>query len=100
MEENNKIVVSYILKHQQDKNLDSISEILDANKFWQVFPSPNVEVLSWNVLVGLGHLITLRFAPSQLREVNLAIEKGAWGAFNSEAYLTYDYLEVWKQKRG
>jgi hypothetical protein len=100
MEENDKIVVSYILKHQQDKNLDSISEILEGNKFWQIFPSPNVEVLSWNVLVGLGHLITLRFAPSQLREVNLTIEKGAWGAFNSEAYITYDYMEVWKQKRG
>ncbi|MGY0041113.1 hypothetical protein [Pedobacter sp. NJ-S-72] len=96
--ETDQMILTYILKHQQDKNLDSISSVLDKNKFWEIFPGKNVELLSWKVLIGLGHVITLRFLPGQLRAVNLAIEKGAWGAFHTEAYSTYDYVDIWRDK--
>lgn len=93
-----KMTLTYILKHQQDKNLDEISGILESNHFWDIFPPQGVEVLNWQVLIGLGHLVTLSFHPTQLRAVNLAVERGAWGAFDTEAYATYDYLDVWKDK--
>jgi hypothetical protein len=32
----------------------------------------------------------------RLREVNLQIEHGAWGAFRTEFYPTYDYRPVWE----
>lgn len=97
--ETDKMILTYLLKHQQHRNLDAIAEVLNSNRFWEIFPPLQVEVISWKVLIGLGHLVTLSFHPSQLRTVNLAIEKGAWGAFNTEAYATYDYLDVWKEKR-
>ncbi|SHG03381.1 hypothetical protein [Pedobacter caeni] len=93
-----KMTLTYILKHQQNKNLEEISSILARNHFWDIFPPQGVEVLNWQVLIGLGHLVTLCFHPAQLRAVNLAIERGAWGAFDTEAYATYDYLNVWKDK--
>jgi hypothetical protein len=31
-----------------------------------------------------------------VRRLNLALENGAWGAFNTEVFLTYDYKNVWE----
>ncbi|MEZ4920005.1 MAG: hypothetical protein R2792_12955 [Saprospiraceae bacterium] len=28
--------------------------------------------------------------------LNLALENGAWGAFDTDIYLTYDYKGVWE----
>jgi hypothetical protein len=97
--EKEKILLTYILKHQQDKNLTSIIDILNKNSFWEIFPPKDVEILSWNVLIGLGHVVVLRFSASRLREVNLSLEKGAWGAFNTEAYSTYDYTDALEEKK-
>jgi hypothetical protein len=43
--------------------------------------------------------VTLQVPAARLREVNLAIEKNAWGAFKTEFYPTYDFSEVWKSLR-
>jgi len=40
--------------------------------------------------MGIGQVIVMRFPPDHLRRVNLAIEKGAWGAYQTEFYVTYD----------
>jgi hypothetical protein len=42
-------------------------------------------------MMGIGQVVTLRFPPAKLRDVNLQIEHGAWGAFRTEFYATYDY---------
>jgi len=47
--------------------------------------------------MGIGHIITLRLPPEKLREVNVAFEKGAWGAFRTEFYPTYDYLQIFNE---
>ena len=47
-------------------------------------------------MMGIGQVVTLRFPAEKLRDVNLAIEHGAWGAYRTEFYPTYDYLPVWK----
>jgi hypothetical protein len=41
--------------------------------------------------------VTLSLPPSKLREVNLAIEQCAWGAFDTEFHPTYDFRPVWER---
>lgn len=59
--------ITYVFKHQQDKSLDTIAKILDKNRFWELFPPADAEVVSWRVLVGMGHVVTLKLMPSKLR---------------------------------
>jgi len=90
------VLVTIILKHQQDKNLPEIRRILEAQGFWDVFPPQDSRVVSWTLAVGLGHIVTLQVPAGSVRRLNLALENGAWGAFNTEVYLTYDYQNVWE----
>ena len=90
------VLVTVILKHQQDKNLPEIRRILEAQGFWDVFPPQDVRVVSWTLAMGLGHIITLQVPAGAIRRLNLALENGAWGAFDTEIYLTYDYQSVWQ----
>jgi len=93
------IMLTIMLKHQKDKNLAQINERLEATGFRDRFPPPGIEVVSWYVMMGIGQVVTLAVPPSRLREVNLAIEQCAWGAFDTEFYPTYDYLPIWKSRR-
>ena len=90
------VLVTIILKHQQDKNLPEIRRILEAQGFWDVFPPKDTRVVSWTLAVGLGHIVTLQVPTGSVRRLNLALENGAWGAFNTEVFLTYDYKNVWE----
>lgn len=91
------IMVTIFLKHQQDKNLKKIQEIEEQNKFWDMFPPKQTRVVSWYVMMGVGQVVTLRLAPKDLRTLNMAVENGAWGAFTTSFYPTYDYVPVWKE---
>ncbi len=95
----NEILLTIFLQHQQYMNLEEINQKLDKSGFWSKFPPEGVEVVSWYVMMGIGQVVTLRLPPSKLRDVNLAIEKSAWGAFDTEFYPTYDFMEVWKKRR-
>lgn len=90
------MMLTIFLKHDQTKTLDQIEEHLKQTGFRQKFPPPGTEVISWYVMMGIGQVVTLRFPAERLREVNLSIEHGAWGAYRTEFYPTYDYLPVWK----
>lgn len=94
--EADSILVTVILKHQQDKNLAEIRRILEAQGFWDQFPPRDARVVSWNLVMGMGHVIVLQIPAGSIRRLNLAIENGAWGAFDTEIYLTYDYQTVWE----
>ncbi len=89
------VLVTIILKHQQDKNLPEIRRILEAQGFWDIFPPQDARVISWTLAMGLGHIITMNVPAGAIRRLNLALENGAWGAFDTEIYLTYDYQSVW-----
>ncbi|MFT3826331.1 MAG: hypothetical protein QM731_20580 [Chitinophagaceae bacterium] len=91
------IMITVFLKHQQDKNLDSLQKIQRQNKFAEQFPPKTARVVSWYVMMGIGQVVTLKLPASELRTLNLSIEKGAWGAFNTEFYPTYDYVPIWKE---
>ena len=90
------VMITIFLKHQEDKNLDSIQVIQKKNHFSELFPPKSARVVSWYVMMGVGQVVTVKIPASELRTLNLSIEKGAWGAFNTEFYPTYDYMPVWK----
>ena len=96
-----KIMLTVLLRHDQSKTVDEINDHLEKTGFRKSFPPQGVDIVSYNIVMGIGHIITLRLPPSKLREVNLAFEHGVWGAFRTEFYPTYDYLKTFyelKQK--
>lgn len=92
-------LLTIFLRHDQSKTLDEIEQQLKRTGFREKFPPSGVEVLSWYVMMGIGQVVTLRVPPEKLREVNLAIERGAWGAFRTEFYPTYDYKPIWQEQK-
>ena len=92
-------MLTIFLKHDQSKTLDEINQHLKQTGFTENFPPEGTEVVSWYVMMGIGQVVTLRFPADKLRDVNLAIEHGAWGAYRTEFYPTYDYMPVWKASK-
>ncbi|MGO8970114.1 MAG: hypothetical protein ACLQDQ_11150 [Myxococcaceae bacterium] len=98
-QEKGKLMLTVFLKHDQSKTLTQLKQQLDDSGFWQKFPPAGVEVVSWYVMMGIGQVVTLRFPPEKLREINLAIEQSAWGAYRTEFYPTYDYRAIAEAQR-
>ena len=92
-------LLTIFLRHDQSKTVDEINEHLKKTGFNEHFPPKGVEIVSWYVMMGIGQVVTLRVPPDKLREVNLAIEKGAWGGFRTEFYPTYDFKPIWDAKK-
>jgi hypothetical protein len=90
------VMITIFLRHQQDKNLDSLQKIQERNKFTEKFPPASARVISWYVMMGIGQVVTVKIPAAELRALNLSIEQGAWGAFTTEFYPTYDFVPVWK----
>ena len=90
------VLITIFLKHQQDKSLKEIQKKQEENKLWEQFPPKEARVISWYVMMGIGQVVTVKIPAHALRTLNLAVENGAWGAFNTEFYPTYDYVPVWK----
>lgn len=88
------ILLTVFLRHDQSKTIDEIQAELAETGFWRAFPPEGVEVVSWNVAMGLGQVVTLRVPPDRLRAVNVTLERTAWSAFRTEFYATYDLLPV------
>ena len=93
------LTLTIFLKHDETQTLDEINERLRRQHFYESFPPKGVEVLSWNVLMGVGQVVTLRFPADRLRDVNRAIEKTAWGGYHTEFYPTYDYRPTAAKER-
>jgi hypothetical protein len=94
-----KIMLTVILRHDQTQTLDQINDHLEKTGFRKTFPPDGVEIVSYNIVMGIGHIMTLRLPPDKLREVNLAFEHGVWGAFRTEFYPTYDYLKTFYEMK-
>ncbi|WP_237477487.1 hypothetical protein [Lichenibacterium dinghuense] len=91
--------LTVFLRHDESQTLDEINARLKRQGFTESFPPPGVEVLSWQVLMGVGQVVTLRFPAERLREVNRALERTAWGAYRTEFYPTYDYRPTAQKER-
>ena len=88
------IMLTVFLRHDQSQALDEFQTKLDDRGWWDNFPPEGVEVVSWNVVMGIGQIATLRMHPSKIQAVNVALEKYAWGVFRTETFATYDFMAV------
>lgn len=84
------MMMTVFLKHDQTMNNVERAELIRATGFNDMFPPENVEIVDHYVMMGIGQVLVLRFPPDHLRAVNIAIERGAWGAYQTEFYVTYD----------
>ena len=88
------IMLTVFLKHDQSQVFEEFQTKLDQRCWWENFPPDGVEIVSWNVVMGIGQIATLKMPPSRLQAVNVALEKYAWGVFRTEVYATYDFKQV------
>ena len=88
------IMLTVFLRHDQSQALDEFQTKLDDRGWWDNFPPEGVEIVSWNVVMGIGQIATLRLPPSKIQAVNVALEKYAWGVFRTEVFATYDFAAV------
>ena len=88
------MLLTVFLKHDQTMNNDERGEILNRVGFNEMFPPEGVEIVDHYVMMGIGQVIVMRFPPDYLRRVNVALERGAWGAYQTEFYITYDLAEA------
>jgi len=84
------MLLTVFLKHDQTMNNVERAKLLDSTGFNEMFPPDGVEIVDHYVMMGIGQVLVLRFPPDHLRAVNIAIERGAWGAYQTEFYVTYD----------
>ncbi len=87
------------MRHDQSKTLDEINAHLEKTGFRKNFPPEGVEIVSYHIVMGIGQVMTLRVPPDKLRAVNVAFEKGAWGAYRTEFYVSYDYLPIFREQQ-
>ena len=92
--QNDTILLTVFLKHDQSMNNVERDKILEASGFKKKFPPDDVEIVNHYVMMGLGQVIVVRLPPDMLRVVNRTIEHTAWGAYNTEFYITYDLREA------
>ena len=99
VQKESEFLLTIFLKHDQGKTLDEIQKKLNETGFYKNFPPAGTEIESWKVVMGIGQVITLRVPPSKLREVNVALEKMAWGSFKTEFYPSYDFVPIYRAYR-
>jgi hypothetical protein len=97
--QNDTILLTIFLRHDQTKPLEQINAELQQRNYYQNFPPQGIEIVSWYVMMGIGQVVTLRVPAARLREVNLSIERCAWGSFSTEFYPTYDYKPIALEQR-
>jgi hypothetical protein len=90
----NAVMLTVFLKHDQSRPLGELKAQLASQGFYKTFPPAGVEVVSWNIMMGIGQVVTIRLPASRLAEVNLALENTAWGAYRTEFYPTYDFKAI------
>lgn len=88
------ILLTVFLRHDQSQPLEEFQGKLNARGWWQRFPPEGVEVVSWNVVMGIGQIVTLRLPPDRLQAVNVELERSAWGVFRTETFISYDFMKV------
>jgi hypothetical protein len=88
------MMLTVFLRHDQSQNIDQIQGKLDERDWWTGFPPPGCEIVSWVVAMGIGQIVTLRLPVAKLNQVNIELERRAWGVFSTEFYPTYDFVPV------
>jgi hypothetical protein len=92
--EDNAVLLTVFLKHDQSRPLSELTAQLAKQGFYKAFPPAGIEVVSWNIAMGIGQVVTLRLPATRVRDVNRVLEDTAWGVYRTEFYLTYDYKAI------
>jgi hypothetical protein len=102
LEDEESFLLTVYLKHDQTMNIAEINEMATRNRLSEIFPPEGVEIVDHYVFMGIGQVIVLRVPPNRLRMVNIALEQGAWGAYQTEFYVTYDLAaaRIYQQESG
>ena len=90
----NAVLLTVFLKHDQSRPLGELNAQLKRQGFYQAFPPQGMEVVSWYVAMGIGQVVTLRLPATRVREINRVLEDTAWGVYQTEFFLSYDYKAV------
>lgn len=93
------IMVTVVMRHIQENPVDTIQTRIMRQRFYEKIEKVHAKILSWNVVMGIGQIITLKFEPQYIREINLVFESGAWGGFKTEFYPTYDFMPIYPKMR-
>ena len=88
-------MLTIVLRHDETMTEGQIEQQLKKTGWYANFPPPDVEIVSWYVMMGIGQVVTLRFPAERLRDINVLVEREAWGAFSTEFYPTYDYRAIY-----
>jgi len=88
------MLLTVFLKHDQSNNLEAVQSKLKGADWWERFPVNGVEIVSWYVAMGFGQIVTLKLPPSKLAELNVELERSAWGVFRTECFPSYDFVPV------
>jgi hypothetical protein len=102
LENEEAFLLTVYLKHDQTMNISEINELAAQNRLNEIFPPEGVEIVDHYVFMGIGQVIVLRVPPNRLRMLNIALERGAWGAYQTEFYVTYDLAaaRIYQQESG
>lgn len=92
----NALLLTVFLRHDQSRSLSELRAQLQKQDFFKSFPPPGVEVVSWNITMGIGHIIVLRLPASKLVALNMALESTAWGPYKTEFFPSYDYRDIFQ----
>jgi len=92
--DNEHVLVTVFLKHNQSINSVGRRELLNESGFFDKFSPGGVEIVGHYVLMGLGQLMILKLPPNLLRQVHVVIGQTAWASYETEFYPTYDLREA------
>ena len=93
------MMLTVFMRHDQSKNLQTINETIHRQGFFHQFPPEGVEIVSWYIMMGIGQVVTIKFPPERLREINLIFENTLWGGYRTEFYPTYDFSTIFPMQR-
>lgn len=94
MADDNRVLLTVLLHHDQSKTLDEIMVHLRKTGFYRDFPPEGSELVSWVVAMSYGFIITLRVEADKVRSLNRYMEQKAWGAFRYQVFPAYDFAPI------
>lgn len=98
--DSSSVLITIILRPNQDMSVSEIQQQMLENGFWKIFPPDGADVVSWYAVMGVGQIITVRIPAIRLSELNDALSGAAWGAYSTEVYPSIDYVPVYKDMKG
>src|SRR6202048_2668114 len=66
--EDNAVMLTVFLKHDQSRPLSELNAQLERQGYYKAFPPAGIEVVSWDIMMGIGQGVTLRLPAARVRQ--------------------------------